>query len=85
MLRITTHEADDSVVLLKLEGKLFEPWIAELRRSIQVPHKNLRLDLSALTFADVAGTRVLMDLIRSGATVEATSGFISALLQLEKS
>jgi hypothetical protein len=85
MLRITTHETADSTVLLRLEGKLFEPWIDELQRSIKVPLKNVRLDLSSLTFADVAGTQALAELIRGGAALGAASGFISALLHMEQS
>ena len=68
-----------------IEGKLLEPWIEELQRSINGFTKTIKLDLSALTFVDVAGMHVLADLIRNGAIVSACSGYISALLHVEKS
>ena len=85
MLRITTTVAEGSTTVLKLEGKLFEPWIGELQRSIQVSPDKLTLDLSSLSYADAAGIQVLADLIRNGAAVQGTSGFISALLHVEQS
>ena len=85
MLRITRQPIDDSTILLKLEGNLLEPWIDELHRSINGFSNTIQLDLSALTFADAAGMRVLADLIRNGAMVSSCSGYISALLHVEKS
>ena len=88
MLRITTQSAaDPSGVLLKLEGKLLDPWVEELERSINGPlsrPNEVRLDLSDLSFADSAGIQVLSRLIRGGATLVGCSGFIAALLQREK-
>lgn len=93
MLRITKHSAasqspKDTTILLKLEGKLLEPWIEELERSIHgaPAHPNaLKLDLSALTFADTAGARFLLGLLRQGAMLTACSGYVAALLHVEKS
>ena len=85
MLRITRQPIDDSTILLKLEGKLLEPWIEELKRSINGFSSTIKLDLSALTFTDDAGMHVLADLIRNGAIVFSCSGYISALLHVEKS
>jgi ABC-type transporter Mla MlaB component len=87
MLRIVTQSADPSGMLLKLEGKLLEPWVEELERSINSSlgrPSGLRLDLSALLFADTAGVQVLSRLIRGGATLVACSGFIAALLHVEQ-
>jgi anti-anti-sigma regulatory factor len=87
MLRITTQSTDHSAILLKLEGKLLEPWVEELERSINGSlgrPNSLRLDLSALTFADAVGLQALTKLIRGGATLTACSGFIAALLHVEK-
>jgi anti-anti-sigma regulatory factor len=85
MLRIATTVTGGSTTVLKLEGKLFEAWIDELQRSIQVSPDKLTLDLSSLSYADAAGIQVLADLIRNGAAVQGTSGFISALLHVEQS
>jgi ABC-type transporter Mla MlaB component len=84
MLRITTANAQDSTLLVKLEGKLFEPWIAEVERVIQVPAEKVTLDLSSLSFADTAGVQLLAELIRRGATLQRASGFIMALLHVEQ-
>jgi hypothetical protein len=88
MLRITTHEAGDSTILLKLEGKLLEPWVEELERCARgsLANRNaLKLDLSALVFADAAGATALLELIRTGASLTACSGYLAALLHVEKS
>ena len=88
MLRITTQETSDSVVLLKLEGKLLEPWVEELKQAcsgLLATHTTLKLDLAALVFADASGAKALLDLIDAGASVTACSGYLAALLHVEKS
>jgi ABC-type transporter Mla MlaB component len=88
MLRITQIDSQNSHRILKLEGKLLEPWVPEVLRACS-PHEGrlatTSLDLSALTFADQAGLKLLRELLDSGITVSACSGFVSALLQLEHS
>jgi anti-anti-sigma regulatory factor len=85
MLRIAITATGDTTIVLKLEGKLLEPWIDELRRSITVSPEHLTLDLSSLSYADAAGVQVLAALVRKGATLQGPSGFISALLNSEPS
>jgi anti-anti-sigma regulatory factor len=85
MLRITRQPIDETTILFKLEGKLLEPWIEEMKRSISGSVTSMKLDLSALTFADSAGIQVLGDLIRDGAKLTDCSGYVAALLQMEKS
>ena len=85
MLRITRQPIDETTILFKLEGKLLEPWIEEMKRSISGSVTSMKLDLSALTFADSAGIQVLGELIRDGAKLTACSGYVAALLQMEKS
>jgi ABC-type transporter Mla MlaB component len=68
---------------LKLEGKLFGPWVIELSRAceeLSVPPGILSLNLSAVTFIDSAGLTLLRDLIGRGATISGCSGFIEELL-----
>jgi hypothetical protein len=83
MLRITALDGADSSPILRLEGKLLEPWVDEARRAcaVQTP---LQLDLSALTFADAAGARFLRELLHQGAAICACSGFVSALLERDE-
>jgi len=90
MLRIARIDVDDSDLIqtLKLEGKLLGPWVDELIRACeepQTPPSCLRLDLSAVTFIDSAGAKLLDDLIRQGARVVGCSGFIAEMLNFNKS
>lgn len=86
MLKLTPLLDAGLPAVLKLEGKLLAPWIDELHRSIAkvvAPGEKIRLDLSALSYADTAGTQALSELIERGAVVTAASGFIAALLRRE--
>jgi hypothetical protein len=88
MLRITCIERSGSSPLLKLEGKLLEPWIPELLK--QCSHAGdtadfSSFDLSELFYADQAGVRALRALIDRGYKVTSCSSFIADLLQLERS
>jgi hypothetical protein len=83
VLKITATPDRDHGVLLKLEGKLLEPWLPELTRACAAPPAVVRLDLTTLTYADEPGVRTLRDLLRQGVTVAVTSAFVAALLGLE--
>ena len=86
MLRITTLNHAPTV-LLRLEGKLTGPWIDELRVAFDRAKRDgrqVRLDLSAVSFVDSNGVELLHELFDNGALVEACSTFVSELLHLEK-
>ena len=86
MLRITHSHGHDSVLTLRLEGKLLGPWVTELARScneVPSPPNRLRLDLSAVTFVDGPGVALLRDLLARGATLAACSGLVAELLHVE--
>ena len=86
MLRITLIDGQNSTQIFKLEGKLLEPWVAEVLRvcgSRDEWSSRTSLDLSRLTFVDPAGAKLLKDLIRGGFAVSACSGFVAELLHLE--
>ena len=86
MLRITEITDGGPGVLLRLEGKLRGPWAEELGRVCSELSRGgpraISLDLSAVTFLDEAGTRLLRELTRGGAAVTA-SGFVAELLRRE--
>jgi hypothetical protein len=84
MLRITQAIRQSGGVIVKLEGKLLEPWVDEVRRLFLASAGNSppRLDLASLTFADAAGTELLRQLLRQGVAVESCSSFVAALLHL---
>ncbi len=86
MLRITQTNVLESIKTFKLDGKLLEPWVLEVRQvctANQTTPDQIRLDLSGLTYADQAGTQLLKDLVHRGVVVSACSGFIAQLLHLE--
>jgi len=88
MLRITRIDGQDSTQTFKLEGKLREPWVAEVLKVCTARDSRLGgtwLDLSGLTFVDQEGAKVLKELIRRGIAVSACSGFVAELLHLENS
>ena len=87
MLMITCKETSGSGRLLKLEGKLREPWLDELRSACDAtgtPPSGLHFDLAALTFIDAAGVQWLDGLIRQGATVTACSRFVAEMLNVSQ-
>lgn len=86
MLRITRQD-DGNSTLLKLEGTLREPWLAVFSQDVaQVlsTGNRLKLDLSQVTFADVAGIALIKQLLDQGAHLAKCSGFVAASLGLEK-
>jgi hypothetical protein len=86
MLRITEITDGGPGVLLKLEGKLRGPWVEEVGRVCAELScgecREIRLDLSAVTFLDEAGTRLLRELMQGGAAVT-VSRFVAELLRRE--
>jgi ABC-type transporter Mla MlaB component len=84
MLRITTINSDGSPAVVKLEGKLLEPWISELQEACQAARKQdeaTTLDLAGLSYIDTPGTIALRDLIRRGVAVTGCSPLVTELLK----
>ncbi len=83
MLRITTVRHGLQTIL-KLEGKLLEPWIEEFHGACaraEIPSGHVGLDLAGLTYADVAGTQLLRNLVQRGVPITACSAFMAELLR----
>ena len=84
MLRITILNGDGSPAVVKLEGKLLEPWISELQDACQAVRKQdavATLDLAGLSYVDAPGAIALRDLIRRGVAVTGCSPLVSELLK----
>jgi hypothetical protein len=81
MLRLTRIPDAHAVEIIKLEGKLVEPWVEEVRGACPASGGPRRLDLSAITFVDAAGEQLLRELLRQGVEVVACSGYIAELLR----
>jgi anti-anti-sigma regulatory factor len=84
MLRITTIQNEDSPAILKLEGKLLEPWIGELDEACRracVRASSATLDLAGISFVDTPGTIALRDLRRRGMRLVGCSPLVAELLK----
>ena len=84
MLKITQTNSHGCGAIVKLEGKLLQPWVDEVRAVFlpPLPESLPRLDLASLTFVDAAGADLLRQLLRQGVAIESCSAFVAALLQL---
>ncbi len=83
MLRITAIR-NDSQTILKLEGKLLEPWIEELRGAYTLAKsrsEQVVLNLADLTYADDAGTKLLCSFVGLGVPMGECSAFVTELLR----
>ena len=74
MLRITTrHEA--GTLVLKLEGRLSGPWVAELAecwRGFRAARESaIRVELADVPFVDAAGKALLSRMHRAGVAIDA--------------
>lgn len=86
MLMITSVAASDGITL-KVEGKLLGPWVDELQTACaQAGQKSpqTRLDLTNVTYMDLAGRDLLDALRASGVAIVACSSFVAELLRTEK-
>jgi hypothetical protein len=67
VLRISPVEAPSSRVVLRLEGRIIGPWVAELRRACETvldqPGARLTLDLAGVTFLDPEGVALVRRLL----------------------
>lgn len=86
MLRIHI-ENEHGGVTLRLEGKLVDPWVAELVRVwmdlTKGPHadKAVTIDLDAVSFVDARGKSMLSAFTRLGCELRGSGPFISAVIQ----
>ena len=70
--------------MLKLEGSITDPWVAELNRAVQEcsngPGK-LQLDLSEVGYVNASGAELLGRLLAQNVEIRGCSGFVAELLQ----
>ena len=85
MLRISSDNANDGRVTLRLEGEISGPWVDEASRlceTIIANGQQLRIDLADVTFADRTGVELLGKLRARQAMLDHCSPFLTAQLQL---
>lgn len=86
MLRVTTRHSDDGCSLI-VEGRVKGPWVVELEKAWQAALKSrtdgkaLVVDLSAVSFADWRGRKLLLEMRNQGAKFVGSSMFLSKMLE----
>jgi RNA polymerase sigma-70 factor (ECF subfamily) len=86
MIRITEISRSESVVRFRLEGRLTDLAIQELRATVEPclgARCSVLLDLADVTFADRAGIAGLLTLRALGVVLTACSGFLAEMLRSE--
>jgi hypothetical protein len=84
MLKITTIHDNGGPAILRLEGKLLEPWIGELQEACRRARgrtPQITLDVSGISFVDVPGSIVLRELGRRGIDIRGCSPLVTELLK----
>lgn len=84
MLRITTHDLADRRAI-QLEGRLTGPWVQELEttweRAMNERHgQTICVDLSAVTYVDPDGKKLLVLMCRQGAELTAAGCLMKAVV-----
>ncbi len=84
MFRITRLNPGEQPAVLKLEGRLSEPWVGELARVIDLSANGsgpVILELSGVTYADDDGVRLLRALDGRRAELRGGSPFVVNLVK----
>ena len=78
MLKISLEDSGNHGALLRLEGRVVEPWTSELRKTCEQllsEEKALKLHMAEVTFADRAGLDLLRHLKSRGVLLVECSPF----------
>jgi ABC-type transporter Mla MlaB component len=84
MLRITPTDSGNHHVILRLEGRVAGPWVAELRKvceQVLGGGQGLKLNLAEVSFLDPAGVSLLMKVRARGVELAECSPFIMEQLK----
>lgn len=81
MLKITAIHGEDQPTLV-LEGKLVEPWVAELQKSWaqlqgESQPREILIDLKDVTAISQSGEDLLLQMMRDGATFRCCRGLLT--------
>jgi len=84
MLKISQAEKANYSVTLKLEGRVVGPWVGELRQVCDLllsEGRELKLDLSDVSFADSSGLEALSSFKSRGVLLVECSPFVEEQLK----
>jgi RNA polymerase sigma-70 factor, ECF subfamily len=84
MMRVTRITAEDGIETLRVEGRLTQQTVQELRSTCRPALSGeaaLRLDVSGVQFLDAAGIALLQELERNGTRLSGCSGFVGEMLR----
>jgi ABC-type transporter Mla MlaB component len=85
MLKITVVESSREAVRLRVEGRVTDRWVEELRRTCELhaPGDGIRLtlDLADVSFVDAAGIELLKQLRIHCVTLLSPSSFVAEHLK----
>jgi hypothetical protein len=79
VLRITEQRRGPNLTRLRLDGRVVGEWVPVLARaceSVRAAGLRLELDLAGISFLDSDAVRLVKRLVRAGATVSGSSGFV---------
>jgi ABC-type transporter Mla MlaB component len=85
MMRITQQQ-DGETITLKIEGRLVGEWANEMKRcwnevKNDARSRGIRIDLTDVTFIDVAGRELLAQMFASGAVAVAANVMTKAVVE----
>jgi len=75
-----TDTTDGTTTTIRVEGRLTEADVPDLRAACESANPPLRLDLSGLRWADTYGTQALRSLLESGAELHGCDPYVRQLL-----
>ena len=84
MLKISQIDSRNHVVILRLEGRIAGPWVAEMRKACERflnDRRSLALDLGEVLYADQNGLSALASLGSRGVLLTDCSPFLNEQLK----
>jgi anti-anti-sigma regulatory factor len=85
MLKISLIQSVHRTVVLRLEGRVVGPWVAELQKSCEdvlAGERPLRLDLAGVEFMDARGVALLSSLRSRGVLLMDCPAFAAQQLKV---
>jgi len=88
MLSIMWRDSSSDGTVMKLEGQVIGPWVAELRTYCELllgEGSSLSLDMGGVSYLDPEGIALVRQLMTQGVRLDGCSPFLVELLKTEPS